>query len=121
MCRVWRFYQIVCGFLYKLPECPKVPEYSVISTFSENITSVRRGSRPCNTEEAEQIFYCTDEQPLKSMSSLEELQRHLYFETHEYSDKPATQLAKDRDMVGRSISSREATSKPTLPRAKYRC
>ena len=69
MCRVWRFYQIVCGFLYKLPECPKVPEYSVISTFSENIASVGRDS-PCNTEEAEQIFYCTDEQRLKSMSSL---------------------------------------------------
>ena len=32
------------------------------------------------------------------MSSLEELQKHLDFETHEYSDKPATQLAKVRDM-----------------------
>ena len=50
----------LCVFLYKLPECLKVPKYFVISIFSENITSVGRGSRPCNTEEAEQIFYCTD-------------------------------------------------------------
>ena len=57
------------------------------------------------------------------MSSLEELQKHLDFETHEYSDKPVTQLAEVRDMwVDRfQVENQQVDPLSLKPRYKYRC
>ena len=96
MCRVWRYYEIGIGKLYELPLRPEAPVYTIISNFREDVTSVGRGIRSATTSKDE-IYYCTDEQCLKSMASLEELQRHLDFEVHQYSEEKATQLSKVKD------------------------
>ena len=72
------------GKVFELPECLDARSYNVKSPFRENVIAV--GSGKCSgPNEKQSKFFCTDENCLKLLESVEDFQEHLDFGVHDYS------------------------------------